>query len=215
MQLSQDNHNFFTNKIVLVLLGLLALFGLLHGQPALAHHPFAMGDSSDLNAIQGFLSGVGHPLLGPDHLLFLVAIGFVGLTKPLRWVMPLLTVGLAGSLVSQWITLPSSLDVWAEALVSLSLVVEGCVILNILPTWLLLPSVGLHGFLLGSAIVGAEPTPLFAYFLGLVAAQGILLTMIALASKRFSAWAATSHKTVLAGVWIGIGTAFAWSVLIP
>ena len=209
------NHNFFTNKIVFVLFGLLALFGLSHGHPALAHHPFAMGDSSELNTIQGFVSGVGHPLLGPDHLLFLIAIGFVGLTKPLRWVMPLLTVGLVGSMASQFISLPSSLEVWAEALVSLSLVVEGCVILNILPSWLLLPSVGLHGYLLGAAIVGAEPTPLFAYFLGLVIAQGIFLTLIALASKRFSSWAAASHKTVLAGIWIGIGTAFAWSVLIP
>ena len=47
--------------------------------PAHAHHPFGMGDSTDLSALQGFLSGNGHPLLGPDHLLFLLAIAFIGL----------------------------------------------------------------------------------------------------------------------------------------
>ena len=44
---------------------------LLLASPALAHHPFGMGDSSELTAWQGLLSGIGHPLLGPDHLLFL------------------------------------------------------------------------------------------------------------------------------------------------
>ena len=42
--------------------------------PAHAHHPFGMGDSTNLSALQGLLSGIGHPLLGPDHLLFLLAV---------------------------------------------------------------------------------------------------------------------------------------------
>ena len=61
---------------------------LLMGSPALAHHPFGMGDSGTLTAWQGLLSGIGHPLLGPDHLLFLLAIAFVGLKRPMRWVVP-------------------------------------------------------------------------------------------------------------------------------
>ena len=47
-----------------------------------------MGDSTDLSAWQGLLSGIGHPLLGPDHLLFLLAIAFIGLKRPLAWVLP-------------------------------------------------------------------------------------------------------------------------------
>ena len=47
-----------------------------------------MGDSTDLSAWQGLLSGIGHPLLGPDHLLFLLAIAFIGLKRPLAWVCP-------------------------------------------------------------------------------------------------------------------------------
>ena len=41
-----------------------------------------MGDSSALTPLQGLLSGIGHPLLGPDHLLFLLAIAFIGLARP-------------------------------------------------------------------------------------------------------------------------------------
>ena len=52
-------------------------------KPAFAHHPFAMPEAGNLNALQGLISGVGHPLLGPDHLLFLLAIGFVGLNLSL------------------------------------------------------------------------------------------------------------------------------------
>ena len=50
--------------------------------PAHAHHPFGMGDSTDLSALQGLLSGIGHPLLGPDHLLFLLAIACLLYTSP-------------------------------------------------------------------------------------------------------------------------------------
>ena len=85
-----------------------ALALLLIASPAFAHHPFGMGDSSALTAWQGLLSGLGHPLLGPDHLLFLLALGFVGLQRPLRWVLPLLAIGLGGSLLSQFIPLPDA-----------------------------------------------------------------------------------------------------------
>jgi len=43
------------------------------------HHPFAMPDGAQLSVWQGLISGLGHPLLGPDHFLFLLAMGLVGL----------------------------------------------------------------------------------------------------------------------------------------
>ena len=61
--------------------------------PALAHHPFGMGEGSELSILQGLASGIGHPLLGPDHLLFMLAIGLVGLRNPSKWVLPLLLIG--------------------------------------------------------------------------------------------------------------------------
>ena len=115
----------------------LSLFGLL--PTVLAHHPFGMEEVS-LSPIQGFLSGVGHPLLGPDHFLFLVALMLVGWDQPRRWIPTLLAVGLLGSALAQIVTIPEALVVPTEALVSLSLVVEGLVILGTLSTGWLYPA---------------------------------------------------------------------------
>ncbi|WP_042503880.1 HupE/UreJ family protein [Parasynechococcus marenigrum] len=191
-----------------------ALALLLISSPAFAHHPFGMGDSGALTPWQGLLSGLGHPLLGPDHLLFLLALGFVGLQRPLRWVLPLLAIGLGGSLLSQFISLPDAVAPWAEALVSLSLAVEGLIALSMAPAAWLLPLFGLHGFLLGSTIVGAEPSPLPSYFLGLLLAQGSLLLLVTAWSQGLVERLGAQGQRLGAGIWIGIGMAFAWVALI-
>lgn len=183
--------------------------------PALAHHPFGVEAAANLNGWQGLLSGMGHPLLGPDHLLFLLAIGFIGLRRPQAWVMPLLAVGLAGSALSQLVSLPEALAPWAEALVALSLALEGLVALSVLPAAWLLPLFGLHGFLLGGMVVGAEPTPLAAYFLGLLLGQGALLLLVTAMGHRLLGWLGQQGQRLAAGIWIGIGCAFAWVALVP
>ena len=193
----------------------LSLLSLLAATPALAHHPFGMPEGSGITAWQGVISGIGHPLLGPDHLLFLVAIALVGLSQPRRWVLPLLALGLGGSLVSQFIPLPEALETGAEALVSLTLVLEGLVILGRLPVWLLLPAISLHGYLLGGAVIGAEPAPLLAYGLGLLIGQGLLLLVVTSASSRLIQGVGSNGRQILAGIWIGIGAAFTWSLLVP
>ncbi|MGD1951584.1 MAG: HupE/UreJ family protein [Leptolyngbyaceae cyanobacterium] len=43
--------------------------------PALAHHP--MGGKTPSSFIEGFLSGVGHPVIGLDHLIFVIASGLL------------------------------------------------------------------------------------------------------------------------------------------
>ena len=160
------------------------------------------------------MSGIGHPLLGPDHLLFLLAIAFIGLQRPRSWVLPLLGAGLGGSVLSQFIPLSDAIAPWAEALVSLSLVVEGLMALTVASTALLLPLVALHGFLLGSTIVGAEPTPLLTYFLGLLIGQGVLLLVTTSWSKALLEALGSQGQRLGAGIWIGIGMAFAWVALI-
>jgi urease accessory protein len=193
-------------------LGIIPL--LLLGSPAFAHHPFGMGDSSQLTGWTGLVSGIGHPLLGPDHLLFLLAISFIGLKRPIAWILPMLAIGLGGSLISQFIPLPDAVAPWAEALVSLSLVAEGFIALSVAPATWLLPLFGLHGFLLGSTIVGAEPTPLLTYFLGLLIGQGVLLTLVCSLSKTVINRLGEQGRRLGAGIWIGIGIAFAWVALI-
>jgi urease accessory protein len=193
-------------------LGIIPL--LLLGSPAFAHHPFGMGDSSQLTGWTGLVSGIGHPLLGPDHLLFLLAISFIGLKRPTAFILPMLAIGLGGSLISQFIPLPDAVAPWAEALVSLSLVAEGFIALSVAPATWLLPLFGLHGFLLGSTIVGAEPTPLLTYFLGLLIGQGVLLALVCSLSKTVINRLGEQGRRLGAGIWIGIGIAFAWVALI-
>ena len=182
--------------------------------PAHAHHPFGMGNSTDLTALQGLLSGVGHPLLGPDHLLFLLAIAFIGLQRPRAWVIPLLAAGLVGSVLSQFIPLPDAVAPLGEAMVSLSLAVEGLMALTVASTGWLLPLVALHGFLLGITIIGAEPTPLLTYFVGLLIGQGALLLVVTNWSKTLLERLGSQGQRLGAGIWMGIGIAFAWVALI-
>ena len=93
-------------------------------------------------------------------------------------------------LARQWVIsghpIPAGLETAGEALVSLSLAVEGCVALNLLPTRILFPCITLHGYLLGAAITGAEPTPLIAYFTGLAIAQTSMLVVVSLISNGSS-----------------------------
>lgn len=184
-------------------------------RPAFAHHPFGMVEGQDLNALQGLISGIGHPLLGPDHLLFLLAIGFVGLNKPRKWLIPLLAAGLLGSAISLVMPLPETLAVYAEALVSLSLAIAGLVALGKVSPLILVPVISLHGYLLGGAVIGAEPTPLAAYFLGLLISQGSLLLIITSYSRRLIDAIGDAGLRTAAGVWIGIGAAFTWATLVP
>ena len=103
---------------------------------------------------------------------------------------------------------------WAEALVSLTLAAEGLMALFAIPSSLLLPLVALHGFLLGSTIVGAEPTPLLTYFLGLVIGQGALLLVVTSWSQSLLERIGAQGQRLGAGIWMGIGLAFAWVALI-
>jgi urease accessory protein len=167
----------------------LALGGLVAATPALAHHP--MGGATPATLVQGLLSGLGHPVIGLDHLAALVGIGLVssrfsrGLTLPAFWIVAMAAgVGLhlAGA------DLPLT-----EVLVALSVVAIGiaATVRSTLPyavVALLFAAGGaMHGYALGETIVGAEATPVMAYLMGLVAIQLTLTTGIAFAARRLSA----------------------------
>ena len=171
--------------------------------------------STDLSGWQALLSGIGHPLLGPDHLLFMLGIALVGLKRSIKWIFPLLALGLAGSALVQLQPLPDLVAPWAEALVSLTLAVEGLIVLNLVSTKWLLPMFSLHGYLLGSTIVGAEPTPLIGYFSGLLLAQLFLLLLVTQSTQLVIDKFGLNGRNLFAGIWIGIGLAFSWVAVIP
>lgn len=187
-----------------------AALALLAATPASAHH---LMDAFQLtpSPLSGLLSGLGHPLLGPDHLLFLLALGLVGLQRPTRWVLGLLATGLAASLLG--LALPGLPG--AEVLVALSLVVVGLVQLGRLPAALLLPAFALHGYVLSDAVLGWEPAPVGFYLLGLLISQGLLLAGSLTLVRRWAAGLSGANLRLAAGVLIGVGASFTWTALVP
>ncbi|WP_201860903.1 HupE/UreJ family protein [Microvirga soli] len=191
----------------------LTLTGLAAATPALAHHP--MGGMIPATFTQGLLSGLGHPVIGLDHLAALVGVGLVasrfarGLTLPAFWVVAM-AAGVGLHLAS--FDLP-----YTEALVALSVVAIGlaATIRTTLPYALIagLFAIGgaVHGYALGESIIGAETSPLSAYLIGLVAVQTVLTTGIALAARFVmkGSFAAPAPQLRLAGLAVAVtGAAF-------
>ena len=86
------------SKLALLLLPLIPASLLLLAPAAQAHH---LMDLLHLQPtpLTGLLSGLAHPVLGPDHLVFLLALSLVGLGHRSAWMLALLLIGLAGSLL--------------------------------------------------------------------------------------------------------------------
>ncbi|WP_255007525.1 HupE/UreJ family protein [Cyanobium sp. ATX 6F1] len=188
----------------------LLLLVLLGEAPASAHHLMGLFQLKPGPAA-GILSGLGHPVLGPDHLLFLLSLGLVGLQQPRRWILGLLATGLAASGLGLWLPgLPG-----AELLVALSLVAVGLVLTGRLPRWILLPAFALHGYVLSAAVLGWEPTPIAFYLLGLLISQALLLTAAITLVRRWGSQLSPSDLKLASGVLIGIGASLAWTSLVP
>lgn len=183
---------------------------LLFAAPASAHHLIHLFQLTP-SPLTGLVSGLAHPLFGPDHLLFLLALGLVGLQKQLSWVLGLLATGLAGSCLG--LALPGI--PLAEPLVALSLVVVGLVLLDRLPALLLVPAFALHGYVLSAAVIGWEQSPIAFYLVGLLVSQGLLLTTSLTLVCRWGTGLSASQLRLTAGILIGVGSSFAWSALVP
>jgi urease accessory protein len=149
--------------------------------PAAAHHP--MGGAVPGSLWQGLASGIAHPVIGPDHLAFLLAVGLLaglagqGLLRPLLFVL----ASLAG-VAAAWMGLVLPAVEW---LVAATVVVAGAVLLvrSRVPVRAWLAGLALAGFAHGQAyaeaVLGAEATPVLAYLLGLALVQTALVAALA------------------------------------
>ena len=140
--------------------------------------------------VEGLLSGLGHPVIGPDHLAFLLAIGIVVGVGGLNLALPAVFVvasAIGVALHVNGVDLPA-----AEIVVALSVLLAGLLIVRgrTLPVWVwatLFAIAGLfHGYAYGESIVGAETTPLYAYLGGLILIQSALTIATALVARRRS-----------------------------
>jgi urease accessory protein len=174
-------------------IGLVAAL-LIFAQPAAAHHP--MGGTTPATLMQGLLSGFGHPIIGMDHLLFIVAAGIACyyFGRHAATIAVFLAGTMAGAL-AHW----QALDVpYADAWVAFTLILLGVLLLRG-STWLnrktaiaLFGLSGLaHGYAYGEAIVGAEATPLYAYLAGFTLIQ----FAIALCGYTAARYAATRQPS--------------------
>ena len=152
----------------------LLLGSLLLTSPALAHHP--NGGKIPSTFIEGFLSGLGHPVIGIDHFVFVIAIGLVAaLSNKLGMVIPL--AFMAATAIGTGIHLQSINLPLPELFISASVLGIGICLAKEKPTNLVIVTIigaiaGIfHGYAYGESIVGAEITALGAYLLGFCSIQ--------------------------------------------
>ncbi len=195
MQSTKNLVNETIVKKIFSTIGLPLLAFAFFSFPAEAHHPWE-SQMGDFNFLQGFASGLVHPILGFDHLLFLISVGLVGGVSLFTRVPLLLFVGLLGTAFSQFIPIFSG----AETVMGVSVVCASLVAFQRLPLVLIPIFVFSHGFVLGNSMIGVEPTPLIAYSLGLLVIQTLIVYLGRFALKHF--W---ENKNVILWSFFGAG----------
>ena len=189
-----------------------AAFLLSVATPALAHHP--LGGRIPGNFFEGFMSGLAHPVIGLDHLAFIVAVGFLSALNPGKLWLPLSFVlaALGGTgLHLMKFNIPA-----VEVGVALSVLIFGLLLAaRRTPdprAVVLMGSLAglLHGYAYGEAIIGAQMTPLTAYLTGFTAIQlAIALGVNQLSQKLMAGSQSMAWPSRVAGFAIaGIGIVF-------
>ena len=169
-------------------------------EPAFAHHP--MDGALPGTFTEGFLSGLGHPLIGVDHAAFILAAGFLlALAKGGLWGLGALILGtLAGAaLFLGGIALPAAeIGVaFSVCLIGGPVLLRSRVELPVLAACLALAGL-LHGQAYAESILGAEATPLGAYLFGFSLIQWLV-----------GAAAFALHRRFMAATWMpAAGAAF-------
>lgn len=180
----------------------------LNADPALAHH--MTGGRLPATWGEGLLSGLGHPIIGLDHLAAIVAVGLLAAALRRGVLLPLAFVAAS--------TFGAALHVMAvdlpfpEAAVAATVIILGVLLLR----GQALPAVTLaglfavaglfHGYAFGESIVGAEASPLAAYFIGFTAIQYAIALGALLIARRLATPA--RHRLVPGGAIAAIGVIF-------
>lgn len=174
--------------------------------PAFAHHP--LGGKLPANFFEGIMSGFGHPMIGLDHLAFIVASGLMaaaiagGIVIPIAFII---ATGIGAGIHLSAIALPIP-----EIVIAASVVLFGVLLAmqnggrksenhTITIAGLAALAGIFHGHAYGEAIFGAEPTPLVAYLIGFSIIQlAISLGVYFVVSKAVSR-GSLKHLTRFAG----------------
>ncbi|CTQ49870.1 HupE/UreJ family protein [Jannaschia donghaensis] len=200
---------------------LIAATAALAATPALAHHP--LGGLPMTSFSQGLLSGVGHPVLGFDHLFFVALMGIAAaysgqaLKGPLAYIAAML----AGcALMAAGVALPLAEVAIVASLVTLGALVASGRALSPTVATALFAGFGLfHGSAFGGALTGQEGalggSVLAGYLIGLAAIQYAIAIGAGLLMRRvLSAPGAASINARLAGAMVaGVGIFLSLEIL--
>ena len=146
--------------------------------PVFAHHP--LDGRLPANFFEGIMSGLGHPVIGFDHLAFVVASGLIALKITVGAIVPIAFVIATGigaiiHLLSIDLPIPEIFIAGSVVLFGILLIIKGRQKQNISHTLKIVALAGLagifHGFAYGEGIFGAEPTPIVAYLIGFMLIQ--------------------------------------------
>jgi urease accessory protein len=169
--------------------------------------------------MEGLLSGLGHPVIGPDHLAILVAIGVAVGAGGLSLALPavfIVAMAVGVAMHVEGIGLPA-----AEIMVALSVLLTGLLIARgrALPVaaWaVLFVAAGFfHGYAFGESIYGAETSPLDAYLLGLAVIQIAITVGVALVARRMGARISELMPRLAGAAIIGVGFTVLIGHLVP
>lgn len=181
---------------------------------ALAHH--TIGGMMPSGFVQGLLSGIGHPLIGFDHFVFICAAGIAATLIGMRFLLPLLFVAatiLGTGLFLLTPTLPfSEMGIAVSLCLSGILLASGCFFSKRLYAVLFFTFGLFHGFAYGEAVLGAESTAILAYLLGfsliqylLALCAGMLCCGLAFSAKAERTSSAFLWARIVGGSAVGVG----------
>ncbi len=185
----------------------------LAATPALAHHP--LGGAPMETFAHGLLSGVGHPILGFDHLFFVALVGIAALFTTRRAAAP--AAYIAAMLVGCGLMYAGIAMPVQETVIAISLLVLGGVLLSgramgTTATLVLFAGFGLfHGSAFGGTVAAQEGGVGGAVLLGYLIGLGVVQYAIAmaagwLAEKALGVTGAASINARLAGAAVaGVG----------
>jgi urease accessory protein len=170
---------------------------------ASAHAQGILDDEPPMTFAEGFVQGVGLPVISVDHLAAMIGIGIlVGIAA--RGIVPVLAFGLA-AIVGVAIQLSPYEIPAGGTFVALTTMVIGLLILLRQP---LSPKVAsavfavaglVHGYSMGSVLVGADTVPIVAYVSGLLLAQTVLGVASCAITLGATKWPAQRTALMIAG----------------
>lgn len=189
--------------------------------PALAHHP--LDGRLPANFFEGIMSGFGHPMIGIDHLAFVIASGLMalgiagGIMIPIAFVIAT-AMGAVIHLASIDLPFPEIFIAASVVLFGVLLILRGKKRQDRNYTFVISSLAALaglfHGFAYGEGIFGAEPTPLVAYLIGFTTIQLAISLGAYLFATKLSKTISVKYLTRLAGCAIAaIGTIFLSSAI--